>query len=515
MVNQRIRVRKKRKGTQTSPPESLQQSVFSNPSVDQQAKSTASPSTVPLSQSMERSQRFGHRFSQIAIDSPIVRRKRKQDSLLVQTELTLGQPDDAYEKEADQKASEVVAALDGNDGPSEQSKKDAPDQEPSIQTLPQEPSPDRGSAANSAQEKSIEHQRGNGQGLDDGVREPMEHAFGANFANVRVHTNTESDRLNRSFNSQAFTTGNDIFFQQGAYAPGNKEGKELLAHELTHVVQQGGSTVRQAPIQRMPGIKDAVDKLRGANKVKPFTEGSQNSRKAPSNAKSLIKHPAEPANTSTPLPGQVPNKKENSQKESTNNPQALVSVPSIDNQAPNVEEFQLAQLSAKFAAFKSQIDDIDAKLQAHQDSMDDRTTIKKIPDAIAIRRLKSQREKLAKDFLVPVPDLVKDLKRINNIPALGFTFNMFLSKVMREQAKSIAKLRDELHKAAKKNPALNDAALTKLINMQEDESKKEANQADVKVALDIAFKAAGPLSSMGISEMVGASGLDNLAGKAS
>jgi hypothetical protein len=73
----------------------------------------------------------------------------------------------------------------------------------------------------------------------------MESVFGADFAGVRVHTGTKSDAINRSLNARAFTTGNDIFFRKGEYNPGSTGGKELLAHELTHTVQQGAAPVRR------------------------------------------------------------------------------------------------------------------------------------------------------------------------------------------------------------------------------------------------------------------------------
>lgn len=87
-------------------------------------------------------------------------------------------------------------------------------------------------------ESAINAKRGGGQPLDRGIRMGMESSFGFNFSGVRVHTDTESDNLSRSLNAVAFTTGRDIFFRQGAYNPSTSNGKELLAHELTHVVQQ-------------------------------------------------------------------------------------------------------------------------------------------------------------------------------------------------------------------------------------------------------------------------------------
>ncbi|QIZ70436.1 eCIS core domain-containing protein [Oxynema aestuarii] len=93
-------------------------------------------------------------------------------------------------------------------------------------------------------EQSIEQTRGSGQPLEDNVRAPMENAFGANFGGVRIHNNAQSDNLNKSLQARAFTTGQDIHFSQGAYNPNSKSGQELLAHELTHVVQQSGGALQ-------------------------------------------------------------------------------------------------------------------------------------------------------------------------------------------------------------------------------------------------------------------------------
>lgn len=84
----------------------------------------------------------------------------------------------------------------------------------------------------------IRAKRGGGSPLGDGTRSSMEGAFGSDFSSVRVHTDGESAALSRSIGAKAFTTGNDIFFGKDA-TPGDSA---LLSHELTHVVQQGGSS---------------------------------------------------------------------------------------------------------------------------------------------------------------------------------------------------------------------------------------------------------------------------------
>jgi len=94
-------------------------------------------------------------------------------------------------------------------------------------------------------EESIQQARGGGHGIDSRVRGQMESAFGADFGNVRLHTDTQADTLNRELSASAFTTGQDIFFRQGAYNPSSSSGRELIAHELTHVVQQNGNKVKR------------------------------------------------------------------------------------------------------------------------------------------------------------------------------------------------------------------------------------------------------------------------------
>jgi hypothetical protein len=80
----------------------------------------------------------------------------------------------------------------------------------------------------------IESQRGGGSALDEGTRTAMEGSFGTSFEGVRVHSDSESAQLNQSISAKAFTTGSDIFLGQGASAGDH----DLMAHELTHVVQQ-------------------------------------------------------------------------------------------------------------------------------------------------------------------------------------------------------------------------------------------------------------------------------------
>jgi hypothetical protein len=80
-----------------------------------------------------------------------------------------------------------------------------------------------------------------GRPLEAGTRERMEDGLGADLGSVRVHTDPRAAESARAVNAHAYAVGSDVVFGEGRYAPGSREGDRLLAHELTHVVQQGGA----------------------------------------------------------------------------------------------------------------------------------------------------------------------------------------------------------------------------------------------------------------------------------
>ncbi|BAY26506.1 hypothetical protein NIES2100_63220 [Calothrix sp. NIES-2100] len=168
---------------------------------------------------------------------------------LIQAKLTVNPADDIYEQEADRTALAVVNSLNAPASPTAQ-RQEMPEEEDKIQTKPliQRMSAESGMEVTPQLEESIQQARGSGQPLADSIREPIEQAVGADFSGVRIHTDAQADQFNQSIQAKAFTTGEDVFFKQGAYNPGSQGGQELIAHELTHVVQQNNQAIQRSSV---------------------------------------------------------------------------------------------------------------------------------------------------------------------------------------------------------------------------------------------------------------------------
>jgi hypothetical protein len=96
---------------------------------------------------------------------------------------------------------------------------------------------------------------GSGQPMSDAVRSFMESRFETDFSNVRIHTDPKAAILTKELSAEAFAVGRDVFFNEGRYSPENETGKRLLAHELTHTIQQ--ENVPKS-IQKQPAKNDPV-----------------------------------------------------------------------------------------------------------------------------------------------------------------------------------------------------------------------------------------------------------------
>jgi outer membrane protein OmpA-like peptidoglycan-associated protein len=165
---------------------------------------------------------------------------------VIQAKLRVGQPNDSYEQEAEQVADRVMrmpapaeretpcAACASGESPCP---KCLAGKERLVQ---REAAGSDAHGAGVSVPDSLIHSLGPGQTLDPATRGFMEQRFGHDFSRVRVHTGAASEQSAREVDANAYTVGQDIVFGAGRFAPGTDEGRRLIAHELTHVVQQSG-----------------------------------------------------------------------------------------------------------------------------------------------------------------------------------------------------------------------------------------------------------------------------------
>ncbi len=106
--------------------------------------------------------------------------------------------------------------------------------------------------------------RGGGRPLEPETRGFMESRMGHDFGDVRVHTGDHASESARSISAQAYTVGNEIVFQSGKYQPDTPTGQRMLAHELTHVVQQKSGPVDGTPAGGGIKVSDPGDRFEQA-----------------------------------------------------------------------------------------------------------------------------------------------------------------------------------------------------------------------------------------------------------
>jgi hypothetical protein len=168
----------------------------------------------------------------------------------VQTKLAVNTPGDRYEVEADQMAAKVMRMS----GSGRQKREKELESQPvkrlqrkesasiQLEERPAQRQDDgRSPLADQQTAATIRSKTAGGQPLPGETRSFMEPRFGNDFSNVRIHHDQGAAQLNTQLNARAFTYQNHIFFGEGQYQPQSPQGKQLLAHELTHVVQQGGA----------------------------------------------------------------------------------------------------------------------------------------------------------------------------------------------------------------------------------------------------------------------------------
>jgi len=177
----------------------------------------------------------------------------------IQPKLAVSSPGDRFEREADRMADKVMRA---GAPAGEERRRDAADGQPPGGGLVQRK--ENGEASAPA-EAGVRAASTGGRPLDAGVRGFMEPRFGADFGNVRIHDDAGAAALSNQLGARAFTYGSHIFFARDQYQPASSDGKQLLAHELTHTIQQGHAVQRKPQVSPAPpsiqgfGLQDGLD----------------------------------------------------------------------------------------------------------------------------------------------------------------------------------------------------------------------------------------------------------------
>ncbi len=144
-------------------------------------------------------------------------------------------------------------------------------------------------------EQTLASSKGGGSALPGDTKQFMESRFNTDFSGVRIHTDSTAATLSRSVNAQAFAHGNDIYFNSGKFSPDSTDGKTLLAHELTHTVQQGASK----SIQPKGYNTYKVYKKAGIPKLDPLSTNDQDSTSK--NEQSKLKEAELKVDSQTPV----------------------------------------------------------------------------------------------------------------------------------------------------------------------------------------------------------------------
>lgn len=214
-------------------------------------------------------------FAKNRTPSTDTKKSSKAAFFKVQAKLKMGQSGDKYEQEADTVAQQVVENTHGNSATKvqqqplaqtikpgiqlkaleedqvqkkseEEETLQAKEEEETVQAKTEEneeetlqaKSQTTNTPTTSIQER-LKNNKHNGEPMAPATQTRMEQNFGTTLSAVRIHTDANAQKMSADIGAQAFTSGRDIYFNEGKYAPGSPEGDGLLAHELTHTIQQG------------------------------------------------------------------------------------------------------------------------------------------------------------------------------------------------------------------------------------------------------------------------------------
>ncbi|HSY61906.1 MAG TPA: DUF4157 domain-containing protein, partial [Cytophaga sp.] len=176
-----------------------------------------------------------------------------EQRLPIQFKLFIGAVDDPLEDEADAMADKVMRMPEQNfiQRKCAHCEEEEKAQRKPLASFIQKKEADNNSVANNTISNQIQSTKGSGNKMPETTKSFMESRFGADFSNINIHTGLHASQLSTNLNAQAFTVGNDIYFNEGKYQPELFEGKHLLAHELTHTLQQSKNIGRKIQKREM------------------------------------------------------------------------------------------------------------------------------------------------------------------------------------------------------------------------------------------------------------------------
>lgn len=210
--------------------------------------------------------------------------EEEPQKLFIQCKLTVGAADDPLEEEADMVAEKVMRMPETSfiqqqyayNGEEKLQRKPLSSFIQRKENLP-------AAGTDTALGDRVSASKENGQPMGASAKSFMESRFGADFSGVRIHTGTAAAQLSADLNAQAFTTGNDIYFNEGKYSPETAGGRHLLAHELTHVIQQDtnglsiqrkpGDIGKPEPVETSPDVRENISILLSVYSTLPTAMG--------------------------------------------------------------------------------------------------------------------------------------------------------------------------------------------------------------------------------------------------
>ena len=164
-----------------------------------------------------------------------VQKKPNYETITKVQQQDLAQEQPLQKKEKEKEEDKKVQKKSDKEEDKKAQKKSDKEEDKKVQTKLSNTEP-----VNQSVENDLDSSKGSGTAMDKNTRREMESGFGSDFGKVNIHTDSKAIKMSEELGAQAFTHGNDIYFNNGKYNTDSKAGKHLLAHELTHTIQQTG-----------------------------------------------------------------------------------------------------------------------------------------------------------------------------------------------------------------------------------------------------------------------------------